>query len=116
MKFDFSDISFTGIPGAVGNDSECTESSDHSDRPICRDIAGYIPAHGKQNGAEKYVDTILNSSPKKSQKQDSITDFYSDLANNKGVLPYLLMSKKSDNRLERTFEINKNTADRHGRT
>jgi len=106
VKFDFSDISFTGMPGAVGNDSECTESSDHSDRPMC----------GEQNGAEKYVDTILNSSPKKFQKRDSITEFYSDLENRKDVLPYTLTGKKSDNRLERTFAINKNTADRHGRT
>ncbi|MFD2532908.1 hypothetical protein [Gracilimonas halophila] len=69
---------------------------------MSKDIAcGDTPEHVEQNGAEKYVDAFLSSSPKESQKRDSINDFYSDLASPS---------------TKRTLAINKNTADRHGRT
>lgn len=96
MKFDFSDISFADVMGysmlKEGSDAERAE-------PVRKCIQA---VHTEQNGAEKYVDTILNPSIGTSQKRDSITDFYSDLA-----------SPSTD---KKNISNQQNTADRHGRT
>ncbi len=69
MKFDFSDISYgeiTGVsllsPNSFGSNTECVE-----------------PESGTAY-ADKFLDTVLGHSAGSSEKRDSITDFYSDLA------------------------------------
>ncbi len=85
-------MGFSGFKeNSIGSDAERTE-------PEIRSLD-----HDSRNDAEKYVDTLLNSSSKDIQKKDSITDFYSDLAS-----PSAKEKKNISNQ--------QNTADRHGRT
>ncbi|MEQ8523662.1 hypothetical protein [Gracilimonas sp.] len=89
MKFDFNHISFADIQGYSMLKEE---SSNRSDTERAERI--------KQAGS--LLNTLLTEPDKGLLKKDSVSDFYSDLA--------------SPSTQKRNLAINKNTADRHGRT
>jgi hypothetical protein len=67
--------------------------------------------------AGKLLDTLLIEPTGGLSKEDSISDFYSAIGD-KGVSQYYPTTNElaSSSPQKRTLAINKNTADRHGRT
>ncbi|WP_421773857.1 hypothetical protein [Gracilimonas sp.] len=89
MKFDFNHISFADVQG---HSMLKEEPSDRSNAERTERV--------KQAG--NLLNTLLTEPDKGLLKKDSVSDFYSDLA--------------SPSTQKRNLAINKNTADRHGRT
>lgn len=101
MKFDFNHISFADVHGYSMLKEESSNRSDaertrRGGRMEQRERAEKV----KQAG--NLLKTLLTEPEKGILKKDSVSDFYSDLA--------------SPSTKKRNLAINKNTADRHGRT
>lgn len=101
MKFDFSDISYSNVQGYPVHKNLQSNRSD-AERAERAGRTEQAERSERMQQAGNLLHTLLTEPKKGLLKKDSVSDFYSDLA--------------SPSTQKRNLAINKNTADRHGRT
>ena len=103
MKFNFDHISYSDVQGYSMLKGESTHHSD-------------AERTERGNRAMKLLDTLLGEPEGGLSKEDSVSDFYSAIGS-KGISQYApTKDLASPATQKRNLAINKNTADRHGRT
>lgn len=105
MKFNFDHISFSEVQGY--SLLKTKKSSISADATKTKNLVR----------TEILLQTLLNAPKDGLLKKDSILDFYAAISRNCNDLrPHILTDRFTKIFEERTLAINKNTADRHGRT
>jgi|TARA_R100000005_G_C4999327_1_gene206057 hypothetical protein len=104
VKFNFDHLSYSDIQGysMLKKSSSSRSDAERSERGI---------------RAGKLLDTLLGEPKGGLRKKDSVSDFYSAIGG-KGVSQYAptTIDSASSSTQKINLAINKNTADRHGRT
>lgn len=101
MKFDFNHISFADVQGYSILKEESSNRSD-AERTERGGRTEQAERAERVKQAGSLLNTLLTEPEKGLLKKDTVSDIYSDLA--------------SPSTRKRKLAINKNTADRHGRT